>query len=108
MATSVLCSIAVHLVYVQFVYETVGEPLRRLIAKRLCIWRESKIKRSKIETIKSANIKYVAGLDISVHNNFDGYLAVSSCTLCAYPDLKVSYFCNTFFTYFTLDCLFKR
>jgi deoxyinosine 3'endonuclease (endonuclease V) len=87
MATSVLCSLGVHLLFLQFLYHIFGQSIQLSIAKRLCLWEEAKIKASKNSTLNLEDVKLIAGLDTSTCKHFDGSLAVVSCTVCSYSDL---------------------
>lgn len=108
MATSVVCSLGVHLVFLQFLFQIFGQSLKNSIAKKLCLWREARIKTSDTKNVEPKDIKLIAGLDISTYNNFDCTLAVASCTLCTYPDLKVRHFVGLILRIFFSGCLYKR
>ncbi|KAI6191500.1 Alpha-1,3-glucosyltransferase [Aphelenchoides bicaudatus] len=91
MATSVLCAIGIHLVFVQLLYEIFGQSVKLSIARRLCLQRESKIKATFDQTSEAKEPKLVAGLDISTYHRLDESLAVASYTLCSFPDMKIVY-----------------
>lgn len=92
MATSVFCSIGIHLVFLTFLYELFGRSVWTLVARRLCLWKEAKIRRTFNIPGKPIEPKLVAGLDISTLNKFDYSLSVVSCTVCAYPEMNLSCF----------------
>jgi deoxyinosine 3'endonuclease (endonuclease V) len=97
--TSGLCAVAVHLVYLQFLYAVFGQSIRLKIAKQMCLWTEQQIKKDASNSTKIENVKTVAGLDISTHNSELG-LSIVSCTVVTYPEMKVCLsgkFCKTVF-----------
>jgi alpha-1,3-glucosyltransferase len=85
--TSFLCSIGIHLSYLNFLIAVFGKGTTTQLAKHRCLQREHKINRCQPELISESYIKYVGGIDISVLKEME--LGVVSYTVLTYPQLEV-------------------